>query len=348
MQDQDPQVTLVVVPRDRFSFTAESLENIYENTDFPFKLVYIDGNSPAQIKSYLEAQAQAKKFQLVRKDYYLSPNQARNIGLRYVNTKYLVFIDNDVVVSPGWLKHLVQCAEETDAAVVGPLICQNTPVHEVIHYAGGKANVWTESKDGQILWRVKAQENYHKCKRVTDVRDRLQRQKTEVIEFHCVLARTEIFKQIGPLDEAMLSTKEHVDFYLTVTQAGGSVYFEPSSIITFKTHENPGRFNEGPPLEWSDMPFYMLRWSDAWEISSLEHFRQKWNVIHDDWLFQSRYKRIGWRRRVTFIRYLSLKLTFGGHNRRLLEKILSRLEKVLNRYLTYQYARKHSAISTQQ
>ena len=348
MQNQDPQVTLVVVPRERFSFTAESLENIYENTDFPFKLIYVDGNSPAHIQSYLEAQAQAKKFQLVRKDYYLSPNHARNIGLRHVNTKYVVFIDNDVVVSPGWLKHLVQCAEETDAAVVGPLICQNTPVHEVIHYAGGKANVWSESKDDQILWRVKGQKNYHKCQRVADVRDQMQRQKTEVIEFHCVLVRTEIFKQIGPLDEAMLATKEHVDFYLTVAQAGGSVYFEPSSLVTFKTHEVRHRYvNEGPTLEWSDIPFYMLRWSDAWERSSLEHFRHKWNLIHDDWLFQSRYQKIGWRRKVTFIRDLSRKLTFGHHSR-LLEKILFLMEKVLNRYLTYRYARKYSAISSQQ
>ncbi|MDJ0679884.1 MAG: glycosyltransferase [Xenococcaceae cyanobacterium MO_167.B52] len=341
MQNQDPQVTLVVVPRERFSFTAESLENIYENTDFPFKLIYVDGNSPAQVKRYLEAQAQDKKFQLVRKDYYLSPNHARNIGLHYVNTKYLVFIDNDVVVSPGWLKHLVQCAEETDAAVVGPLTCQNTPVHEVIHYAGGKANVWLESKDNLTIRRVRGQKTYKQGQQVATVHPQLQRQQTELLEFHCVLVRTEIFKQIGLLDEAMLATKEHVDFYLTVAQAGGSVYFEPSSIITFKTHEVPGSFNEGPPLEWSDIPFYMLRWSDAWEKSSLEHFRHKWNLTNDDGYFKSRYKKIGWRRKVTLIRTLSSKLTFVRNSKRL-EKILFLIEKLLNRYLSYHYAQRQS------
>ncbi len=45
-----PKVTLVVVPRERFSFTMTSLENIYEMTDIPFKLVYVDGGSPAPIR----------------------------------------------------------------------------------------------------------------------------------------------------------------------------------------------------------------------------------------------------------------------------------------------------------
>jgi hypothetical protein len=77
----DPQVTIVVVPRERFSCARESLESIYQYTQTSFNLVYVDGNSPVKVKRYLQAQAQEKNFQLIRTDYYLSPNQARNIGL---------------------------------------------------------------------------------------------------------------------------------------------------------------------------------------------------------------------------------------------------------------------------
>ncbi len=112
-------VTIVVVPRERFSCTQASLESIYEHIDFPFKLIYVDGNSPAKVRHYLERKAKEKNFQIIRTDYYLSPNHARNIGLIQVDTKYLVFFDNDVIVSPGWLKALVTCAEETNATVVG-------------------------------------------------------------------------------------------------------------------------------------------------------------------------------------------------------------------------------------
>lgn len=43
----EPEVTIVVSPRERFSYTRESLESIYEHTKAPFKLVYVDGGSPS-------------------------------------------------------------------------------------------------------------------------------------------------------------------------------------------------------------------------------------------------------------------------------------------------------------
>ncbi len=85
-------VTIVVVPRERFSYTRESLESIYKDTDYPFDLVYVDGGSPPRIKRYLEDIAREKQFQLIRTDYYLSPNRARNLGLGQVKTKYVVFM----------------------------------------------------------------------------------------------------------------------------------------------------------------------------------------------------------------------------------------------------------------
>ena len=57
-----PNVTIVVVPRDHFSDTRESLESIYANTDLPFDLVYVDGGSPRRIARYLREQSKAGTF----------------------------------------------------------------------------------------------------------------------------------------------------------------------------------------------------------------------------------------------------------------------------------------------
>jgi GT2 family glycosyltransferase len=329
----NPQVTIVVSPRERFSCTRESLESIYELTDTPFKLVYVDGNSPREVRCYLEAQSQEKNFQLVRTENYLSPNQARNIGLAQVDTKYVVFFDNDVIVSPGWLDALVQCAEETDASVVGPLMCQHLPLHEVVHFAGGESRIVEDVKGGRHL----REKMYKQGHRVAKVRDQLQRTPTELAEFHCVLVRTAIFEKIGPLDEAMFNTKEHLDFCMTVAEAGGTVYFEPDSIVTYVP---------GPPLELTDIPFYMLRWSDAWVLNSLQRLREKWDLTEDGY-FKYKYKVLGWRRRETILRPLSRKLTFGIKSQ-WMEKALVPFDKVLNRYLTDRYMKKYLAQKQQQ
>lgn len=322
------QVTIVVSPRERFSYTRESLESIYEHTKIKFNLVYVDGNSPAKVRRYLEAQAQARGFQLIRTKDYLYPNQARNLGLAQVKTKYVVFIDNDVIVSPGWLSALVECAEQTQATVVGPLMCQDQPLHEIVHFAGGESHIWLDTTNNQSRNRLR-EKMYKQGKQVAQVRNSLQRTTTELAEFHCVLVRTEIFQRIGLLDEGMCNTKEHLDFCMLVTQAGGSIYFEPASIVTYVP---------GPPLEWTDLHYYMLRWSDAWTLNSLNRFRDKWNLAEDGY-FLSKYNKLGWRRKMTIIEPLNRRLSFGMSNS-LFNFILLRLDKRLNHYLTSRHANK--------
>ncbi|BDA67177.1 glycosyl transferase family 2 [Rivularia sp. IAM M-261] len=327
----EPQVTIVVVPRERFSYTKQSLESIYDCTTVPFKLIYVDGNSPAKVHQYLQEQAQEKNFELVRTDYYLSPNHARNMGLAKVSTKYVVFLDNDVIVSPNWLEALVQCAEETGATVIGPLMCHEEPVHEVVHCAGGETHIIVDAT-GRRRLREKMYKQGHQ---VADVLPKMQRTQTELCEFHCMFVRTQIFERLGMFDERILNSKEHLDFCMNVIQAGETVYFEPASVITYVPMV---------PLKWTDLHFYMLRWSDAWELASLSRLREKWGLAEDGY-FQHKYKSLGWRRRDTILSPIIRKLTFGIKNQ-LLEKILmfgllAPVEKLLNRYLTSSYAKKH-------
>jgi GT2 family glycosyltransferase len=260
--------TIAVVPRERFSFTGLALERMYAATTPPPRLLYVDGGSPRHIREYLEVQARKHGFDLVRTEHYLSPNAARNLAARAVRTKYVVFIDNDVLVTPGWLDALVACAEETGAWAVGPLYCIGPPELETVHMAGGDCHVLEEAGRRHLVDR-------HRLvgKRWADIRALITRAPVELIEFHCMLVRMEAFERVGPLDEALLSVHEHLDLCMTIRQAGGSIYFEPAAVVTWMAP---------PPLAWSDLPFFLRRWSERWNRASLEHFDHKWALNEDD------------------------------------------------------------------
>jgi len=281
----DPDVTLVVVARERFSCARRSLESICAHTTIPFRLVYVDGGSPTPIKRYLEAKALEEGFLLLREDQYLSPNRARNLGLREVRSRYVVFIDNDVLVGPSWLEALVRCAEETGAWVVGPLYLMGEPERQIIHMAGGISHIRGE-EGKRILW----EKDHFSGMRLADVPISLQRGPCELVEFHCMLARTDVFDRLGPLDEELLSVREHDDLCLAVREAGGSIYVEPTAIVTYLPP---------PPLAWSDLSYYTLRWSEIWIEASLKHFHDKWNLDmdmddpHYAWLRDRRYLFLG-------------------------------------------------------
>ncbi|MEO0852410.1 MAG: glycosyltransferase, partial [Cyanobacteria bacterium J06648_11] len=348
-----PTVTLIVGPRERFSYARESLESLYADTDYPFELVYVDAGSPNYIRTFLEKKSAEKGFPLLKSDYFISPNQARNTGLRYVlthkpDTDYVVFVENDVVVKRGWLTELVKCAEETHAAVVGPLTCIGRPEHQVIHNAGGRSYIEVERKpDGRTKRRIR-QKAALTGRAIADLpAEQLQRTKTDYAEFHCMLVRLSVFDQTGLLDEGMMATREHIDFCFMVTKVGGEIYSERTAIVTSDTlgiasnkvglEKTFGKF-EIPDFKWSDMPYFMLRWCDAWDLASLHHIRDKWNLAEDKY-FRRRYQSIGSRRHEILVKPLVYRLSFGRENP-WLESILIALERQINHLVYNRFMRK--------
>ena len=284
----EPKVTVVVVPRERFDFAELSLETLYQKTAMPFNLVYVDGNSPTPIKHYLEEQANQKGFHLIRTEKFLSPHKAHNLGLAHAKTKYTVVIDNDVLVESGWLENLVQCAEETEAWVVGPIYLEGKPEDQIIHMAGGQAHIYEQEGKRKLFVKLAFTKQ-----RLSTVRSQLQRGPTENVELHCVLVRTDVFKKLPLLDEKILSAPENVDLCLSVREAGGKIYLEPNSVVTYRTCGA----TPPPATSAADRSYFLLRWSDAWNRASHEHFRRKWNLTKNDPYLQAQFKWIGSHRR---------------------------------------------------
>ena len=313
---QNSDVTIVVVPRERFSLTRTSLEALYQHTAPPFHLIYVDGGSPPSVRRYLEGQAREKGFELIRTDGYLVPQRARNLALPRINTKYVVFIDNDVVVSARWLAALIRCADETNATVVSPLVCQSLPLHSIIHFAGGDAHIDIVERDGSVE-RHLVETILRQGQRIADVRDELHRGRTEVAEFHCMMIRTSVFDRVGSFDESLLTIRENVDFCMCVAESGGTVYLEPASLVTYAAYR---------PLTLSDVPYYLLRWNDRWTLRTLHHLRDKWRLTEDDY-FRRQYSRpfLEWRRRAFLIQATLLRWIPSWKVRSALEKGLSPL-----------------------
>jgi len=278
-----PSVTVVMSPRERFSLTQRSIESLFTDLSVPFDFICVDGGSPASVRDYLRREAARRDFRLLRTEHYLTPNEARNLAIEQVRTRYVVFIDNDLIVAPGWLRHLLRCAEETSADIVAPLICIGEPVHARVHMAGGEARFTEEN--GRRMFR----ESHRFANRgVAEVRDKLVRGPCELAEFHCLLTRKSVLDRLGPLDENLKTLSEHTDFCLAVRRDGGTVMFEPNAIVTYVV---------GPRMVLSDIPFFYYRWSDEWSIDSERYFHEKWGTVFSDSIsrgFVAEHRRLVW------------------------------------------------------
>ncbi|MFO0934446.1 MAG: glycosyltransferase [Planctomycetota bacterium] len=263
------KVTVAVIPRERWSASARSLDSVLARTGADVPIVWVDAGTPPDLRRRLTRRfATRPGVTVVQGRGYVAPNRARNLAVERVATPYVAFVDNDVLVAPGWLEALVACAEATSAWAVGPL-CQQGPWRsDEVHVAGGDARI--EVEDGR---RRLVERQAWLGAPAAEVRRTAARARTELAEFHAILVRCSALAAIGGLDEDLPSFGEHTDFCLRVREAGGEVWFEPRAVVTYLP---PAR------LTATDLPFFVARWSPAWNRRSRDRFAARWGLPATD------------------------------------------------------------------
>jgi GT2 family glycosyltransferase len=258
-----PRTTIAVVPREVYSITPAMLETLLRNTPEPRRIVLVDGGSPRTVRRRLERLARERDFTFVHRDAVMTSNEARNQAMRHVDTEYVCFLDNDTFVDPGWLDGLERCADETGASLVCAAVLWGRRQRWEVHYAGGRCRIVT---DGDT--RCLDEHNTHMHRPVSALAE-LTRSRTEYVEHHCLLARVDVLRQIGPFDEALVAAREHSTLSLQVTALGGEIWLEPSVVVRY-----PWPKRNRP----ADYRFYLPRWSDEWAERSFRHFNETWRL----------------------------------------------------------------------
>jgi GT2 family glycosyltransferase len=261
--DNKPLATVAFVFRERLSSTLSCLQHLLDNTPGPYELICIDAGSDTSVSAPLRQLASRYGFTLIRSEDYLTPNESRNLALQFVQTRYVVFVDNDVEVGENWLAPLVQCAEETGAWIVAPLYLQSLRGELRVHMFGGVIRVSDEQ--GRPAYFEKHQLQHDRLNNSSI----LVRKPTELVEFHTLLMNMEAYRILGPLDEKLFNCSEHADLCLAVKHAGKQIYLEPASVITYRI---PDR------LEPVDRDYFALRWSEAWTQATLERLAEKYAI----------------------------------------------------------------------
>jgi GT2 family glycosyltransferase len=260
----DPDVTIVMMCRERFRLTESAIETLMRSTDRPFRLIYADVNSPAWLRERLDRLADAFSFELLRFDEPLWPSQVRRRIAPMITSKYAVFMDNDVIVWPGWLERLQECADETGAGIVGPLyLWGETGQTDRIHMAGGELREEIES--GGVVLREKHRAYNKKIGEVA-----LARTECGFVEFHCMMMRREIFAAPETFDEEIVCVHEHIHASLVARTLGYKTYVEPAARVTYLSDA---------PYSLTDLDIFRWRWSAEAGERSIQAFAKRWNVI---------------------------------------------------------------------
>lgn len=220
---ENPTVSIVIPVYNQIHYTYACLVSILENTpDVTYEVIIADDVSSDA----------TKELNLYAENIVICRNQTNQGFLRNCNNaaksargKYVMFLNNDTQVTPGWLSSLVKLIESdpTIGMVGSKLVYPDGRLQE----AGGI--IWSDGSGwnyGRLDDPDKAEYNY-----VKDV---------DYISGAAILLSTDLWKQLGGFDDHFAPAYcEDSDLAFQVRAAGKRVVYQPlSKVIHFEGVSN--------------------------------------------------------------------------------------------------------------
>ncbi|AEF93757.1 Methyltransferase type 12 [Desulfotomaculum nigrificans CO-1-SRB] len=153
-------VSIVIPSCNQLELTKLCLASIERYTTEDYEIIIVDNGSDQATIEYLAAQ---ENVHLICNGKNLGFAAACNQGMTVAKGKYICLLNNDTIVTPGWLSHLAYHLEQNpQALVVGPMSnyasrAQTLPVAfrsipEIENFAAqNRINNWLKSSQAQTL-----------------------------------------------------------------------------------------------------------------------------------------------------------------------------------------------------
>ena len=253
----DPNETLtsiVVLTYNQLEYTSQCLASIEQYTSGYHELILVDNGSTDGTVAYLEGLVKAAnghRHKLICNKDNLGFAKGSNQGIEQASGDYILLLNNDVIVTAGWLERMLACFErDSSAGIVGP--CSNRVSGPQLDL---EANYNTVAEMQEYAQKFS-------CKNKGRVLE-----SPKLVGF-CLLIKREVLDKIGLLDERFGSGNfEDDDLCLRARQAGYKCLIARDVFI----HHFGGRSFKGNSID---------RW-DHYE-KNLGLFVEKWGLKGPD------------------------------------------------------------------
>ncbi len=120
-----PLTSLVMLTYNQIDFTKLCIESMFRHTRIPFELIVVDNGSTDGSLQYLSSLDRSGsacvRVEIIANETNTGFANGCNQGIRQSRGSSVVLINNDVVVTDGWLKRLLDAAESgPNVGMVGP------------------------------------------------------------------------------------------------------------------------------------------------------------------------------------------------------------------------------------
>ncbi len=209
------EVSIVVPVHNKYAFTHKCLFSIKENTPgIHYEVIIADDASSDET---VQIQTKIRHVLVVRNEKSLGFLGNCNRAAQQARGRYILFLNNDTVVQPGWLSSLIKPMEAD--ATIGMTGSKLVYPEGILQEAGGI--VWQNGSGwnyGKMFDPESPEYNYVK--------------EVDYISGASLMIRSSLWKQIGGFDTRYTPAYyEDTDLAFEVRKAGYKVVYQPQSVV---------------------------------------------------------------------------------------------------------------------
>jgi GT2 family glycosyltransferase len=246
-----PRASLIVVAYNNLALTRLCVESILRHTEYlNYEIIVVDNNSSDGTQEYLQRlAAEHSRVRIILNSENAGFARANNQGVALSTGHYLVLLNNDTVVPPGWLSRLLRHLEDPSVGMVGP----------VTNFAGNEARIEVSYKTYAEMLTFAREHTHLHDGQAADI---------DVLAMFCVALRRETYEMMGPLDEQFrIGMFEDDDYAQRIRAAGlrivcaADVFVHHFGQAAFKKLIRDGRYEE---LFDENRRRYEAKWKLKW------------------------------------------------------------------------------------
>jgi GT2 family glycosyltransferase len=239
-----PLTSIVILTRNGLDMTRRCVESIGRHTSRSYELIGVDNGSTDGTVEYWESLPNIK---LIRNKDNIGFAAGNNQGMTVAAGDTIVMLNNDTVVTPGWLDYMLERLElDPTIGIIGPVSNNVAPIQRV-----AEVGYHTLSELDTF-----ALQHHAKNRGAGFYAHRL-------IGF-CMLFRQSLLDRIGGLDERFYPGNYEDDDFSIRTRISGKRLWVAADV--FIHHEGQGTYRANKEN------YYMH------SIFNAEQFRKKWSV----------------------------------------------------------------------
>ncbi|WP_192349421.1 glycosyltransferase family 2 protein [Algoriphagus sp. Y33] len=226
-----PLVSIITVNFNQSKLTEELLHSLEKISYYNTETIVVDNGSDKW-----DFQGLQKRFpwvKLVRSKENLGFAGGNNLGISVAKGKYLMFLNNDTEVTPGFLEPLVTIFEQN------PNIGSASPKIKYYHSPNQNTIQWGGS-DGVSSLTVRGkvhggeEEDIGQCDQITE---------TQLVHGAAMMVPFEVVKRVGLIPDIYFLYYEEHDWTEMIKRAGYSIYYVGSSTVYHKESMTVGIFS---------------------------------------------------------------------------------------------------------